>query len=61
MPPVFPGTTAGTLAELAGKLGLPEAAFVQTLEAYNAACRPGHFDHTVLDDCATSGLSPRAH
>ncbi len=58
MPPVFPGTTAGTLAELAGKLGLPEAAFVQTLEAYNAACRPGHFDHTVLDDCATSGLTP---
>ncbi len=25
---------------------------------YNAACRPGRFDHTVLDDCATEGLTP---
>jgi tricarballylate dehydrogenase len=37
---------------------LPEQAFVQTVEAYNAACRPGSFDHTALDDCATSGLTP---
>ena len=29
-----------------------------TLSAYNAACRPGHFDHTRLDDCATAGLAP---
>ncbi|MDM0057919.1 FAD-dependent tricarballylate dehydrogenase TcuA [Variovorax fucosicus] len=58
MPPVFPGTVAHTLAELAGKLGLPESAFVQTVEAYNAACRPGRFDHTALDDCRTEGLAP---
>jgi tricarballylate dehydrogenase len=58
MPPVFPGEQANTLPELARKLGLPEAAFVQTLQAYNAACRPGHFDHTVLDDCSTAGLTP---
>ncbi|NPC59287.1 FAD-dependent tricarballylate dehydrogenase TcuA [Caenimonas soli] len=58
MPPVFPGTTAHTLAELAGKLGLAEQAFVQTVEAYNAACRPGSFDHTALDDCHTDGLTP---
>ena len=31
---------------------------MQTLEAYNAACRPGTFDHTALDDCATDGLTP---
>jgi tricarballylate dehydrogenase len=37
---------------------LPEAAFVATLERYNAACRSGSFDHTALDDCATSGLVP---
>jgi tricarballylate dehydrogenase len=58
MPPVFPGTKANTLTELAGKLGLPERAFVQTLTAYNAACRPGNFDHTALDDCHTEGLAP---
>ena len=58
MPPVFSGTKADTLAGLASKLGLPEQAFVQTLTAYNAACRPGQFDHTTLDDCHTEGLAP---
>jgi tricarballylate dehydrogenase len=58
MPPVFPGTVASTLAELAGKLGLPEQAFVQTVERFNAACRVGTFDHTALDDCCTEGLAP---
>jgi tricarballylate dehydrogenase len=58
MPPVFPGVRAETLPELARALGLDEARFMQTLNAYNAACRPGHFDHTVLDDCRTVGLTP---
>ncbi|MDE2277367.1 MAG: FAD-dependent tricarballylate dehydrogenase TcuA [Burkholderiales bacterium] len=58
MPPVFPGAQAATLPELARQLGLDEGAFVQTVAAYNAACRGGRFDHTVLDDCATAGLSP---
>jgi tricarballylate dehydrogenase len=59
MPPVFDGIKAGTLPELAGKLGLPEQAFVKTLADYNAACRTGTFDHTVLDDCQTMGLTPQ--
>ncbi|BAL96285.1 FAD-dependent tricarballylate dehydrogenase TcuA [Rubrivivax gelatinosus] len=58
MPPVFPGTRAETLPGLALALGLDVEAFMQTLLAYNAACRPGHFDHTRLDDCRTEGLSP---
>ena len=58
MPPVFPGTKAATLQELARALVLDEARFMQTLSAYNAACRPGTFDHTTLDDCKTVGLSP---
>jgi tricarballylate dehydrogenase len=58
MPPVFPGTTAGSLPELAGKIGLDIATFTRTLADYNAACRPGTFDHTVLDDCRTEGLDP---
>ncbi len=58
MPPVFEGTQAQTLPELARKLGLDEAVFMQTLNDYNAACRQGTFDHTVLDDCHTDGVSP---
>jgi tricarballylate dehydrogenase len=58
MPPVFPGTVANTLEELARQLKLPERAFVETIRDYNAACRPGSFDHTALDDCHTAGLAP---
>ena len=58
MPPVFPGTRAHTLPELARQLGLDEVTFMQTLNDYNAACRPGTFDHTALDDCRTEGLTP---
>jgi len=58
MPPVFPGECAQTLPELAQQLGLPEENFMHTLQEFNAACRPGTFDHTVLDDCATAGLEP---
>jgi tricarballylate dehydrogenase len=58
MPPVFPGTKAGTLPELAGFLGLHGPAFMRTIESYNVACRAGSFDHTVLDDCRTDGLTP---
>jgi tricarballylate dehydrogenase len=58
MPPVFPGVKADNLAELARAMGLPQQAFLQTLADYNAACRVGSFDHTVLDDCHTEGLAP---
>ncbi len=58
MPPVFPGTVAASLPELAGQLKLPVERFMQTLNDYNAACRVGNFDHTVLDDCHTEGLTP---
>ncbi|MGO4761627.1 FAD-dependent tricarballylate dehydrogenase TcuA [Cupriavidus sp. 2KB_3] len=58
MPPVFPGVKADTLPELARKLGLDEATFMRTINDYNAACRVGKFDHTVLDDCHTEGVTP---
>jgi tricarballylate dehydrogenase len=28
------------------------------VNAFNAAVRPGTFDHGILDDCRTSGLTP---
>ena len=58
MPPVFKGEEADTLEQLARQLGLPETGFVQTVRDYNAACRVGTFDHAVLDDCHTEGLTP---
>jgi tricarballylate dehydrogenase len=58
MPPVFPGVQAQTLGELAASLGLPEEQFLKTVAGFNAACRVGTFDHTVLDDCHTEGLQP---
>lgn len=58
MPPVFEGTQANTLKELGVKIGLDPAAFMETLSAYNAGCRPGTFDHTTLDDCRTEGVTP---
>ncbi|NMG30049.1 FAD-dependent tricarballylate dehydrogenase TcuA [Aromatoleum evansii] len=58
MPPVFPGAKADTLEGLARQLGLEEQAFVRTVRDYNAACRVGTFDHTVLDDCHTDGVTP---
>jgi tricarballylate dehydrogenase len=58
MPPVFPGEKADTLEQLARQLGLDEHAFVKTVQDYNAACKVGSFDHAVLDDCHTEGLTP---
>jgi tricarballylate dehydrogenase len=60
MPPVFPGVKANTIAELAQGLGLQNVAsqIQNTVNEYNAACRVGTFNHTVLDDCHTVGLTP---
>jgi tricarballylate dehydrogenase len=58
MPPVFPGERADTLEQLAACLALPWEPFARTVAAFNAACRPGRFDHALLDDCATEGLVP---
>ncbi len=58
MPPVFRGEEAPSLPQLASQLGLPTATFMATVTAFNAACRVGTFDHSVLDDCHTEGLTP---
>jgi tricarballylate dehydrogenase len=58
MPPVFAGAKANSLEALAQQLGLDATVFVQTIDAYNAACQGGTFDHTLLDDCRTAGVLP---
>jgi tricarballylate dehydrogenase len=58
MPPVFPGTKADSLEELAQTLKLDVPTFMKTMTDYNAACKVGTFDHTALDDCHTEGIEP---
>jgi tricarballylate dehydrogenase len=58
MPSLYPPITAGSIRELAGKLELGPDALEATVRGFNAAVRPGAFDHTILDDCRTEGLVP---
>jgi tricarballylate dehydrogenase len=58
MPSLYPPIAAQSIAELATKLDLPVEALQKTVDDFNAAVRPGTFDHTVLDDCRTEDLSP---
>ena len=57
MPPVFPPIGAKPLGELArASSSLDAATLAKTVAEFNAAVRPGTFDHAVLDDCRTEGL-----
>ncbi len=58
MPSVFPAIKAGSVGELAAKLGLDTAAVEATIAAFNAACQPGVFDSSLLDGVHTEGLDP---
>jgi tricarballylate dehydrogenase len=58
MPSLYAPISAPTIGELASKLGLDTAALEATMTVFNAAVRPGTFDHTTLDDCRTEGLTP---
>jgi tricarballylate dehydrogenase len=58
MPTLFPPIAGQTVAELAGKLELDPAALEKTITEFNAAVQPGTFDHTILDDCRTEGITP---
>jgi tricarballylate dehydrogenase len=58
MPTLFPPIEDSGIAGLAGKLELDPAALEKTVAGFNAAVRPGTFDHTILDDCRTEGLTP---
>lgn len=58
MPTVFPPIQADSIRELAAKLELDPDALEQTVTEFNKAVKPGNFDSTGLDDCATEGLDP---
>jgi len=58
MPSVFPPIAADSFRDLASTLGVPSGTLSATIERFNAAVRPGTFDHQTLDDCRTEGLVP---
>ena len=58
MPPMLPPIEAPSIRELAGALSLDPTVLERTVSAYNAAVRPGTFNHKALDTCATEGLTP---
>jgi tricarballylate dehydrogenase len=58
MPSVFPPIVATSIRDLASSIGVPAGTLAATVERFNAAVRPGTFDHQALDDCRTEGLVP---
>jgi len=58
MPSVFPPVQADTVQGLAEKMKLPVQNVAQTIQAFNAACRPGEFKPDQLDGLSTAGLTP---
>jgi tricarballylate dehydrogenase len=58
MPSVFPPKVANSIPELAGLLDLPAAELDATVARFNQSVQPGSFNHAILDDCCTRGLTP---
>jgi tricarballylate dehydrogenase len=58
MPTLYPPIGAPSIRELGSKLTLDAGALEKTIGDFNAAVRPGTFDHAILDDCRTEGLMP---
>src|SRR6202451_476403 len=58
MPTLFPPIKADSISGLAGKFELDPLVLEKTVADFNAAVRPGTFDHTILDDCRTEGITP---
>lgn len=58
IPSVYPPMFAQSVCELADQLGLDRRALESTISSFNAAVQPGAFNHNVLDDCRTEGITP---
>ncbi|MGI9435832.1 MAG: FAD-dependent tricarballylate dehydrogenase TcuA [Geminicoccaceae bacterium] len=57
MPSVYPPVQADTIEALGQQLGISGAKLEQTIETFNAACRPGDFRGGELDGLGTEGLA----
>lgn len=58
MPSVFEPISAGTIGELAEKLGLDGTVLIDTIENFNQSVHLGVFNPAELDNCRTVGLTP---
>jgi tricarballylate dehydrogenase len=58
MPSVYPPLRADTIESMAQEFGIPPTELRTTIDAFNAACVVGRFDHTEHDQCHTEGLTP---
>ncbi len=58
MPSVFPPVQGNHVGEVAAQFELPVSKVEETIARFNEAVQPGRFDHTILDDCRTRGLTP---
>ena len=50
--------SGNTIAELAQELEINVSALTKTIDEFNAACKPGNFNPSILDGVATTGLNP---
>lgn len=50
--------TSDTIEGLAEGLGVNKENFVRTVQDFNAACQPGHYNPAVLDGVKTAGIQP---
>ena len=50
--------SGNTIAELAQELEINASALTKTIDEFNAACKPGNFNPSILDGVATTGLNP---
>ncbi len=58
LPPLTPSIMGNSIEELAKALSLDPTTLKQTINSFNLAIEMGEFDHTILDNCHTSGLTP---
>ena len=50
--------SGNSIAELAQELEINVSALTKTIDEFNAACKPGNFNPSILDGVATTGLNP---
>jgi tricarballylate dehydrogenase len=58
MPSRYPAITGNTIGEVARQFNLPVEKVEAVVAEFNRAVQPGTFNHAILDDCKTAGLTP---
>ena len=59
LPPMYGADESPDIESIARRYGLDTATLTRTVDEFNSAVVPGHFDPGTLDDCTTRGLPIR--